>query len=884
MSALREWCARLGAFALRRGRDAEVDEEVTFHLDMMVEELRRRGMSAEEARREARRRFGGPTQVAESWADQRSLPRLETLLQDVKYATRTLARTPGFTLAALLTLAIGIGANAAIFSIVQHVLLRPLPYADPDRLVILGDRSPGGAVENIGFATLKDFRERNGSLESVVAIRSWTPTLVAGGEAERIAGMRVSWNYFSMLGVRPALGRDFRADEDTPESWQVVLISDGLWRRRFNADHSVVGRTLRMNDLDFRVIGVMPAGFEPLVSGRFYKPAQMWAPLGYDTSLPYACRSCQHLKALGRLNAGVTVAQAVADLDAIRRQLAVTYPSDYPAGQVAAVPLADIIAGPVRPALWVLLGAVAFVLLIACANVANLLLARAMNRSREMAVRAALGAGRGRLIRLMLTESALLSLAGAALGVAIAAVLLDSLTTMAPVSIPRLDRVTIDGPVLLFTLALAGATGVLFGMIPALRASSFSLRASLASDSRASVGAGSNRARQLLMVGDIALAMVLLVGAGLMLRTVGGLMRVDPGFDPRGVLTLQLSLVGEAYREDAAVRAFQDRLLEKLRALPGVEGAALAGQIPMGGNGDSWGFHIEGRSQANPAEDPSVERYSVTPDYFRVMRIGLRRGRLFTAQDSSTALPVLVLSETTATKLWPGQDPLGARVRIGGATDTPWRTVVGIVGDVHHRDLAAPADLQMYLPQAQFTDSFLVATLRTSKAEPEALVAAARAAISDLDASVPVYDVAALDDLVERSFADRRFTTELLGAFAMVALLLAAVGLYGVVSVMVAQRSREVGVRVALGARPADILRLVFGAGLRTVGAGIGIGLLAAALLTRALESMLFQVATLDGISVAGAVATLAAVAMLAHYFPARRALRVDPACALRQD
>ena len=317
-----------------------------------------------------------------------------------------------------------------------------------------------------------------------------------------------------------------------------------------------------MNDLDFRVIGVMPASFEPLVSGRFYKPAQMWAPLGYDTSLPYACRSCQHLKALGRLNAGVTVAQAVADLDAIRRQLSVTYPSDYPAGQIAAVPLADVIAGPVRPALWVLLGAVAFVLLIACANVANLLLARAMNRSRETAVRAALGAGRGRLIRQMLTESALLSLAGAALGVAIAAVLLDSLTSMAPVSIPRLDRVSIDGPVLLFALALAGVTGVLFGMIPALRASSFSLRTSLPSDSRVSAGGGSNRARRLLMVGDIAVAMVLLVGAGLMLRTVGGLMRVDPGFDPRGVLTLQLSLVGDAYREDAAQlrRNYESRL------------------------------------------------------------------------------------------------------------------------------------------------------------------------------------------------------------------------------------------------------------------------------------------------------------------------------------
>jgi putative ABC transport system permease protein len=887
MSRLREWVARATGLVSRRRHDRDdqnLNDELQFHLDMMAQQLRRQGMQPDDARREARTRLGGVTQVSEAYADQRTLPRLESLLQDARFGLRMLWRSPGFTIAALITLALGIGANTAIFSVVNTVLLRPLPYADPTRLVVLGDRDQDGRASNIDFTTFSDIRDRNQTFESLALMRSWWPTLVAGGEAERLPAVRVSWTFFSMLGVRPALGRDFRPEEDRPDQRRVVILSDGLWRRRFAADPAVIGRMISMNDVNFQVVGVMPPDFEPLISGHFYGPAQIWAPVGYDTSLRDACRGCQHLKGLGRLRSGVTTDQAIADLNTIRHQLAVEHPTNYPPGEMTAVVLGDEIAGAVRTPLFVLFGAVGFVMLIACANVANLLLSRAMNRSREIAVRAALGAGRARLIRQLLTESTILGLAGGALSLAVAAAVVRSVATIAPVSIPRLDHVAIDGTVLAFTLAISALTGLGFGLVPALRGSSFRLRESLASDTRTGTGAGSARFRHLLVIADLALALVLLAGAGLMLKSVRGLMLADPGFSADGVLTAQFSLVGEAYREDPAVLAFQNRVLEKVRALPGVEAAALAGQVPMGRNWDTWGFHIEGLMHANTAEDPSVQRYSVTPGYFETMQIPLGRGRLIDASDVTDGLPVVVISESTS-KLWSGADPIGRRVRIGGPT-SPWRTVVGIVGDVRHVSLdenSRPATA-MYLPQSQVTDSFLVLALRAKTAEPERLTPAVRGILKALDPAVPVYDVARLDDLLARSFADRRFVMRLLGAFSLLALLLAAIGLYGVVSYTVAQRTREVGLRVALGARPSDILRLVFAGGLGTVATGLGVGLCGAFVLTRFLDSMLFNVPANDPTAIGAAVITLASVAVVAHWLPAKRALRIDPAIALRQD
>lgn len=884
MSALRELGARIIAFLTRaRQRDGGLRDELRFHVEMMEEDLRRQGMDGASARREAKLRLGGAAQIVEAYDDQRTLPQLETVLQDVRYACRTLGRTPGFTAAALVTLALGIGANAAIFTVAHTILLRPLPYADPQRLVAFGDRAADGLPTNIGYQTFADFRDQNRAFEQVAAIRSWQPTLVTT-EAERLNAMRVSWNFFAMLGARPAIGRDFRREDDRPDHWRVLVLSDGLWRRRFGANPGVIGRTVRMNDQNYEIVGVLPASFEPLLSAYFYKPADLWAPLGYDGTLPYACRSCQHLRAVGRIRPGVTPELATVDLERVRAGLMRAFPREYPAGGMAAMPLQQVFAGQLRGGLYVLLAAVGFVLLIACANVANLLLARAMNRTREMAVRAALGAGRGRLIRQMLTESAALSVAGGALGVALASFALPALVSLAPVNIPRIERVEIDRVVLGFTAALSLLTGVLFGLMPACRATSARLRAGLSTDARGSVGAGSQKARQLLVVADLALALVLLTGAGLMLKSLARLMHVDPGFRTERVLTLQFSLVGEAYREDAAVMRFIDRVIEKVRALPGVAAAAAAGQVPMGGNGDSYGFHIDGLMHANPADDPSAERYSVTPDYFRVMQIPLKRGRFFTPTDTETSAPVMVISESTERALFNGEDPIGRRVRVGDPANGPWRTIVGVVGNVHHADLTITATPQMYLPQSQMTDSFLVLTIKASTRDAAVLVPGVRGVLRELDPSVPIYDVATLQDLLARSFAQRRFVMTLLGGFAGLALLLASVGLYGVVSYTVAQRTREVGLRMALGAAPSDIVRLVLGSGARTVVGGLAAGLACAVLLTQFLQTMLFDVNALDPETLAAAVLMLTAIACVAHWMPLRRALRVDPAIALREE
>jgi putative ABC transport system permease protein len=878
---VREWAARLGALLTRRERDGEdaLRAELEFHRDQLEADLVRSGLEPGVARREAARRLGGMTQVAEAWADQRSWGPGEALVQDVRYALRGFRRTPGFTTAAVATLALGIGATTAVLTVAHALLIRPLPYAAPDRLTVVSE-GPEGTMANIGFGTFTELRDRAQTLQGIAAIRSWQATLVTS-EAERLQGMRVSWNYFELLGVDPALGRRFTNADDHPDRWRVVLLSDGLWRRRFGADPRVIGQTIRMNDLTFEIIGVMPAGFDDLLSDRFYRAAEIWAPLGYAASVPSACRSCRHLKAVAGLAPGRGPADASAELDAIRTSLAAQFPADYGDGSMAVRPLAQVIAGDVRTPLVVLLGAATFVLLIACANVASLLLARGSARSRELAVRSALGAGRGRILRQLVTESLLLWSLGGIAGAALAALAVRTLVAASPVDLPRAATIVADGPVLLSAIAVAVVTGLLFGVIPAL-VSSRGLGVTLSSTR--SVTSGSTRLRQALIAVDLAVAIVLLVGAGLMTRSVARLLDVDPGFNPDGVLTAQFSLVGTAYREDAPVRTFIDQLVARAAVLPGVSAAAAAGQVPMGGNRDQFGIYVEGLEPARGGDAPSAERYSVTPDYFRVMEIPLVRGRLFAAWDRSTSDPVVVLSETAARTLFTGLDPIGRRLRVGSSPGTPWRTVVGIVGDVRHTELSETAWPQLYLPQSQFTDSFLVLTLRTATEDPAELAPAVRRILKEMDPAVPMYDVARLDALVAATSKRKTFVAGLLGTFSVVSLMLAAVGLYGVVSYAVAGRTREVGLRMALGAGPGRILRMVFGTAAVPFAAGLTGGLLLSLPLGFWLRSELYEVEPIDPVTLAVAMSTILLVAGIAHLVPIRRALRIDPTVALRDE
>jgi putative ABC transport system permease protein len=883
---------RVGALQLDPARAADIVDELAQHVAQHYAELTSSGMDQADAMREALAPLDDPAGVAAEIAradrprQAEPLPPAATaslvidLGRDIRYAARLLLRAPGFAAVALLTLALGIGANTAIFSVLNAVLLRPLPYANPDQLVLIGERGPSGTPGNVGYSTFLDWRDRARGFEEMTLIRSWSPTLIANGQAERVSGMRVAANFFRTLGVKPAIGRDFSAGDDTPARWQVVILSDGAWRRTFGADPGVIGRVITLNGLPFTVVGVMPAAFEPLISERFYTRAEIWAPVGYDVSLDYACRSCQHLKAIGRLKAGTALEAARADADAVQTQLRREHPADYAASTMTLVPLGEVLTGDIRPALGILMGAVGFVLLIACANVASLLLARIARRERDLALRAALGASRARIVRQLMVESGLLAFAGGLLGLLVSFVTVPLLVHLAPSTMARLAGARMDGRALAFSMGLSLATALLFGLLPAIKASRVDLQGSLHGESRRTGQASTSVARRLLVAADVAMAVVLLVGAGLMIKSVGRLIGVNPGFDPEHVLSMQISMIGPAYSKDGTVIARIDAIVARLRALPGVEGAAAAGQIPLGGNGDTWGFHLEGRPIA--PDDPAVERYAVTPEYFSVMRIPLHRGRIFTDADRAGSEKVMLIGEQTARELWPGADPIGRHVKIGGDTG-PWRTIVGIVGDVRHQDLATAPTMQMYLPQTQNTDQFLTLVIR-AQGDPSQLAADARRAIAAEAHDVPVFQVAPLADLVAQSVGPRRFVMVLLELFGGLALLMTAIGVYGVISYSVAERTREIGIRAALGAQPRDIVRLVIGGGLIVVCSGLTAGLGLALAASRFLESSLYGVSTTDPATFAGVAAMLLLVALAAQSVPILRAMRVDPTAALRQD
>jgi putative ABC transport system permease protein len=808
---------------------------------------------------------------------------LGSIRQDVRYALRGMRRSKGFTAVVVATLALGIGANTAIFTVVNGILLRPLPFQEPERIVEVSHEEPYLSVSEPEFM---DYRRESRSFERLAAYAPSNASLTGTEEPERVPAARVSDGFFAVLGVAPAVGRTFTADEDAFGGPPVVMISDGLWRRRFGGDRGIVGRTVRVNGTERTVVGVMPPRF-----GYPTAATAVWVPLGLKPDSLWT-RNNHYLSAVGRLAPGATPTGARAELNTMGRRWLIEYPETYFPGKPLVsrvVPMREALVGATRPYLLALAGAVGFVLLIACVNVANLLLARGESRRKELAIRTALGASGRRLARQALTESAILGVAGGALGLLLAGLGVRALLAIAPTSIPRLDEVRIDVGVLAFALAVSIVTGLLFGLAPALRAARGVSAETLKQGGKTSghVG-GTRRTRHALVVAEVALAVVMLSGAGLMLRSLARLQAMDLGFDPSGVLTMQLSLPRQEYGEERVVEYYR-ALTERVAALPGVRSAAASWWLPMdatGGGASSWSIQVDGRVVASISEAPTATPAQVTPDYFAAMRIPIVRGRGFTEADRGDAPLVLVVNETMARQLWPGQDPIGRTVRMFG-DDDPWATVVGVVGDVRSSGFLAPVPPTMYHPHAQagrgasFTSRSMTLVVRTA-GDPLALAAAVRGAARALDRNVPVSAVQSMEGLVAASIAGRRFTTALLGAFAALALALAGIGIYGVIAYGVSQRTYELGVRMALGAQRGNVLRLVVSEGLRMTLLGLAVGLAGALVVGRLVRSLLVGVPAADLPTLIGVSAALAGVALVASLVPARRASLVSPTEALR--
>jgi putative ABC transport system permease protein len=809
---------------------------------------------------------------------------METLMQDSRYGVRMLRKNPGFAVVAVITLALGIGANTAIFSVVDAVLLRALPYRDPQQLVLLwSDSKRGDSRDQLSFTDIDDYRSQSHVFENVVAFGDWSATFTGGGEAPaRIPGMLVADGYFALMRAKPMLGREFLPEEQTGGKDHVIILTYGLWQRRFGGDPGVVGRQTSLSGRPYTIIGVMPKDFPMLPGTLVTGPAQFYRPVAEKHNDQE--RDSRHLRAIARLKPGVSVQQAQSDLELINHRLAQRFPDQYSTTGVRVVQLQDDIAAGLRPALLVLLGAIGFLLLIACANVSNLLLARAISRQKEIAVRSALGAGRLRLVRQVLTESVLLALWGGVLGVFLAILGTDMIVAIGAKVIPQLVGVSVDGRVLAFTAVLSLITGLVFGLVPALRISGITLQETLKQGTR-SAYSPHKTLQHALAVSEIALALVLLAGAGLLLRSFDKLRAVNPGFRSDHLLTMRIGLSSGKYPPGTAKPvAFYQELLDRISALPGVERAGAVSILPLGGDFDTVGTEPEGRSYA-PGEMPYPERYIVTPGYLSVLRIGLVRGRLLSEADTESAPLVVLVSETAAELWWPNQDPIGRRVRLPGLDEgpQPWRTVVGVVNDVKQAGLDAPHTMQIYLPHAQYSNDFLTLVVRT-KSDPLDLIGQVRQQILKVDPDQAASEIASMDQVLSDSVAAQRFSAALLGTLAALGLLLASVGVYGVLSYGVSQKTREIGIRMALGALQADVLSLVVGHGLKLVLTGVGAGVVAALLLTRLMSGLLFGVKASDPATFGGVVLFLATAAVLGCYLPARRAARVDPMVALRHE
>jgi len=815
-----------------------------------------------------------------------------TLLQDLRYGFRTLARNPGFAAVAVLTLALGAGANTALFSVVNGVLLNPLPFPQPDRLVALHESKPNFETGAIPYLNFVDWQTGNHTFSSMAIARGYAFSLTGMGDAERLQGDWVSASFFETLGVKPLIGRDFNVQDDQFGAGPVALISASLWKRKFGAARDMPGKNITLDGKDYTVIGVMPASLNLRASsfraGDVYAPIRQWGHAGLRDR-----RAALGLHGIGRLKSGVTLEQAQADLQGIARNLAEAYPDADRDTTAKIEPLKQNMVGGIQPFLLILMGAVGFVLLIACVNVANLLLARSTGRSREFAIRAALGAGQGRVIRQLLTESVLLALAGGGLGLILAAWGMRAGLAAVPAALPRTEEIGLDGRVLIFTAAISLLAGILFGLAPALKTSNPDVQAILKEGGRGASGAR-QRAHGVLVVGELALALVLLAGAGLMIRTLARLWTVDPGFDPKNVLTFELGFPPSMMKASpAAVRAYMRQLDEKLASSPGVRAASLSwGALPMADE-DDLQFWLEG--QPKPGSENEMKwslHYTVEPGYLKVMGIPLERGRFFTVHDDDHSPPVVVVDDVFASQYFPHQDPIGQRLNLiyNGTTVQ----IIGVVGHVKQWGLDADDQntlrAQLYQPLAQMPDEAItllpagVGVVVRSEGAPLGIVDSLRRTLCSMNGEQVVYGFETMDEIVSDSFAARRFSMILFSAFAALAVLLASVGIYGVISYQVGQRTHEIGVRMALGAGQGDVLRAVLGNGTRLTLIGVGTGLLAALGLTRLLArySLLFGVSATDPVTLAVVAMLLALVALVASYLPARRATQVDPMVALR--
>ena len=817
-------------------------------------------------------------------------------MQDIRFALRSFTKNPWFTLAAVLSLAIGIGANTSIFSVANALLLRPLPYDNPDRLVILWNRSPGLGITQDWFSPAQYFDIKTGhsGFEQVAIAIGGNYNLTGEGEPERVGVIRVSSNLFPMLGARPALGRLLTPDEDLPGHTPTAILTDGMWSRRFGRDPHVIGRSILINGQAYEVIGILPQKFSlsqevvPLLDGT--EQAEIFLPLPLSPAEASLVRDHEDYNLVGKLKPGVSVQQAQAEMDTITARLRRDFPETYPPNgglTFSIVPLLEQVVGDVRRSLWVLLGSVGFVLLIACANVANLMLSRAVARQQEIAVRTALGATRWHIIRQLLTESLLLSLCGGVLGILLCLFTVKWIHILGTKSIPRLQDVGIDGRVLLFTLLLSIASGILFGLFPALRVSRLDLNSTLKDASRGSAGTSAvwgrgNNLRRLLVVSELALSVVLLIGAGLLIRSFVRLQDVSPGFNARGVLTFDLTMTGRKYTDKPAVLNTYRQLWERLEHSPGAIAAGGVTSLPLS-EAFAWTpITVEGRVPLPGEKFLNADERVVAGHYFEAMEIPLRRGRLFTEQDDTTKPVAVIVDEYMADQLWPGQDPIGKRIHIVQLpTKDPWQTVVGVVGRVKQDSLDSNPRIAFYLAQTQFPTKAMTVAFRGS-ANSTALLSSAKSELRNLDPDLPMYRVRMMEERVNESLARRRFSMLLLGVFAFVALVLATIGIYGVMAYLVNQGTRELGIRIALGASQRNILSLVVRQGMVLAISGVTIGLAAAFLLTRLIRSLLFGVEATDPITFVGIAFLLAMIALLASYIPAQRAARIDPLISLR--